>query len=694
MADSYRRQIAPVRANDTLPFARAETFGAGVADAIGNLGGAIARSNEQDRALETQRERDMQASAAGLEFAKIQEEAAKQALEAQTAVGPGGAGYTEEVGRYISAEGDRLLGSIGDAKVRRSFAARLADWRTQSMIGAEAWERGQAVKMAADNLGQTLDIRANRAFRSDAEGFSAELTAWQADLEEMRTSLPPDVYTKYEAAGVEVIAAQYLQGQDPEERLALLDSGLFDSLDPNVSARIRSGAEVDQRRARLEIEAELRVRKAEAKDSVDAVIADLGDGIPRPEEEIDAAIAAANEYGLDGELRRLEQGKVQNSANREFSGASEVAIDQEVKRLNQIIAGQGDNADRETVWRRDHLQQLRERRGEQIEQDPAEFASQNGIAWEPLDFSSAELTTATIAARRQAVSKTRSLTQRPVDFLLPAEREQLRANIGTKEGQGMALAIARQFGGDAPKVMREIDDDDRLLVHALGLQPAYAARAVEGRNLVREKAYAPPKGLEGAIRQRLGFSLGALSPKTQGGIIETASSLYAAYMHRKGDPGEEINQEYVNVVVDRALGNTSERRGDRGGRGGIGFWNGAPFVLPVTMTGSEFGRRLNGIGKLNGAYRDDLETPVTADELREEFSPVRLAGTRYGFRNARNEWVLLANGERAALDLAKLEEPEDAPAGPFGAGGAKPRGAVFVAAPSQAPESPYAKVRY
>lgn len=694
MNDIYRRNLAPARATDTLPFARPETFGAGVADAIGNVGATIGRINIQEKELETKRERDFQSSAAALEFAKIQESAASFALERQTSedLAPGAAGYADAVGAYIDQESERLLGSIGDEKVRMAYQGRLAEWRGDAVIRAEAWERGQAVKLAADNLSQTLDIRANRAFRSDAEGFSGELEAWQEDLAEMRSTLPPDAFAKFEAAGVETISAQFLQGRDPEERLALLESGLFDSLDPGVVERIREGALVDQRRAKLEAEAELRVKKAEAKDAVDLVIADLGDGIPRPDADIDAAIEAARTYGLDSELRRLEKGKVENTANAEFAGASEVAIDQEVKRLNQEIATKGDKVDRETVWRRDHLTELRKTRGEQIEDDPAEFASQNGIAWQPLDFSDPAATSSSIAARRRAVSQTSSLTDRPVNFLLPAEVEQLRANLGTPQGQQMALSIARQFGRDAVKVMRQVEPDDPLLLHSLGLQPGWSQRAIEGRNLVKQKAYSPPKGLEAAIRTRLGVALNALAPEARGGVIATAGALYAEFQARRGDAGEEIDEGVVSVMVDRALGNNDTKRGDRGGKGGLAYWNGRPFVLPVTMTGDEFSRRLS-FGKLNGGYRDDLETPVTADELRDEFTPVRIAGNLYGFQNERREWVLAANGDRAVIDISKLTA---APAEEKAFGSARKQGPshVWVAPSSKAKPTPYDKVRY
>ena len=73
MADPYTRQIAPRDASATLPFARPETFGAGLADAVGDVSMGVARESVVRKAEDKQLERDKEATAAALALAKIQE---------------------------------------------------------------------------------------------------------------------------------------------------------------------------------------------------------------------------------------------------------------------------------------------------------------------------------------------------------------------------------------------------------------------------------------------------------------------------------------------------------------------------------------------------------------------------------------------------------------------------------------------
>lgn len=676
MTDIYQRQLAPARATDTLPFAREETFGGELGRSIGRAGEVVAQNNVGERQMQTERERDMQASAASLAFVRLQEEAATYALEQQEAAEAGGAGYTETVDKYLTERESAFLGTIGDEKVRRRFTERFAEWRGDTSLRAEAWERGQAAKLTVDNYQQATFLRANRAARLDPEGFAAEIAAHKADVAGLE-HIPANVRAALERDGIAEISVSWIGSRPPEERVALLESGVFDQLDPGVVKQLRNEAEVDQRRGALELEAKMRLEKAEAKDELDQLLRELGDGVPKSDADLAAAQALADKYGFDAADYDLGKARVVGQVNREFEAATPVQIDAQVKALDTRIARAGDNANAEDVIRRDALLDLRDARAKEIDADPAAFGTKLGVEWAPLDFDDP----GSLVARRRSAEAIAETTQRPVQYLSQQEAKQLQANIGSLDGQRQAIDLARGFGGRAgAAVMRQVAPDDSMMLHLTGLGDFYSAAALEGRELVKRKAYAPPKDLDAALRARLGRSLMLGSAAMQGGVIESARAMYAYFMARRGDDGSELDTDMANTVIDRALGNADGKLGDRGGRGGIAKWNGAPFVLPGNMTSADFGQRMASIGKLGGFFWGDGESPVTPEQLRKRFTPVRLGGTRYAFVNASGEFARDAAGGRAVLDIGKI---------------ARPRSAAPVAAPARRtrPVSPYEGVR-
>lgn len=658
MSDIYRRQVAPSRATDTLPFAREETFGGDFARAVGRAGEVVGQHNIAERQIETERERDMQASAASLAFVRLQEEAASHAAELQENAEPGGAGFTETVDKYLGERESAFLGTIADEKVRSRFTERFAEWRADTSLRAEGWERGQSVKLTVDNHQQTTNLRANRAARLDADGYAAEIAAHREDVAGLE-NVPPDIRGKLEREGITEITVGWIGARPPEERIALLDSGVFDQLEPQIVRQLRGEAEVDQRRAAIEAEARGRIEKAEAKDDLDQLLRELGDGVPKSDADLAAAQALADKWGFDKSTYDLGKARVKGTVNREFAGATPVQIDAEVKALDTRIARAGDNAAAADIVRRDALIELRDTREQQIDDDPAAFATSIGKEWPPLDFADS----GSIVARRRAADATAEATGRPAQYLTAAEAKQVQANLGSLDGQRAAIDLARGFGGRAgAAVIRQLAPSDSMMLHLTGLTDYYGSAALEGRELVKRKAYAPPKDLDVALRSRLGRSLMLGSAAMQGGVIESARSMYAYFMAQRGDAGAEVDEDMANAVVDRALGNVDGKLGDRGGRGGIAKWNDAPFVLPATMTSADFGRRMASIGKLGGFFWGDGESPVTPDQLRSRFTPVRVGGTRYAWVTANGEFARDKTGGRAVLDIAKVAAPAAAPA--------------------------------
>lgn len=657
MADPYSRQIAPRDATATLPFARPETFGAGLANAVGDAAMFVARSDTARRAEEIQLERDKQASAAALQLARIQEEGVQFALEQQGQTDPGGAGYTRQIEAWLQDKEAQFLGSIGDDRVREAMATRFASWRTQTVTSALSWEKGQSVAFAVGNYGELTKIRSNQAARSSPEQFVQLLKDQEQDTN-MLEGVAPDVRVKLLRGASEELAIGFLTGRSPEEQKALLASGRFDALDPDVVRQLQANAEIEIKRAEKEREAKQRAQQAAIADTVDAVLKDVGDGLPVTDAVLADAQTKAEAVGLTDKVKDVFDARVRNQANREFQSVGVVGIDAEVKRLNTKIAEAGDKATRADIIRRDHLEQLRGKRREMIESDPADFASRLGIEWKPLALDDPAALSGSIAERKRAAAATAAAAGLPVQLLTEAEAQQFKANIGTREGRALLLNVAGAFGGDANKVIDQVAPDQPLLRHLVGLTPTQRTYALEGASLIDAKAYKPPEDLDGAIRARIGTALNGFSASARAGVIETARAYYAYQKSRSGDDGSKLDERTVMVAVDRALGNIEGKRGQEGGRGGLALWRGdARFALPDTMTEAEFRRRVSG-NKLSGFFFGDGKTPITAQQLRDQFIPVAIGGTRYQWQRGPNgSYALDSRGKPAVLDVGKLRDP-------------------------------------
>jgi len=642
--DTYRAQVAPQRGTGTLPFARPETYGAGVADALMQGSQVLGQMAVQDRALETQRNRDFQATAAALEFAQIQQELDEFALQTQEEVDAGGSGYRQLIEARIAERQTSFLAGIADDRVRQQYAARFAAWSGEALVTAEAWQRGRAAGQVVTNHRETVNIRANRATRADQVGFTREIAEHRADVAALE-HVPANIREALDREGVAQISASWIGSRPPAERFVLLDSGLFDQLDPGVIEQLRSQAEVDQRRAAVEAEAQARARQAEVTSVVDELLDDYRAGVPRSEADLTEGYNMAVEAGLDDDARDLRGAIMGNRALQAYERATPPQIDAEIIRLNQQLRETEDvDQQRDIVAQRDALTGLRDRRQAQLTDNPSAFAADLGVDWPELDFGDP----ATVAARRRAAQSLSEATGTPAQYLTAAEVGQLRANVGSLDGQRAVLDLARAFGGQAgAAVIRQVDSDDYLLLHAVSLNDDYAARALQGRDLLARDVVSIPSDFDQRYAEFVGGAFTDMSAAAQGGRRDAARSLYAYYAQRHGLSREQTDVEWLRTAVQHAVNR-------RAPQGGLTTWEGYRVELPQNMTAESFDRRLANIRNTTGFWSDG-ETPVTGRQLREDFYPVRQGNGFYAFRRrGGNTYVLNDRGGRWMADIATI----------------------------------------
>lgn len=668
MADGYRAQVAPGLVSGALPFRNESDYGGAVGDALQRAGAVQAQTNVRNTALEAQREWDRQATQALVDYAQLKQDYSSEEIEAKANAGPGASGYHAARTKSLADREKAFLGTIADVKLRERYRGRFAEWRAERSIDAEAFERGKTVQLNITNIGTASDMKANELAAPDKTTNDyalavKEFTEGIADLE----GVPFDLRDATAREGVQKMTRSFLLGRPPQEAQAMLDSGSFNGiLTPEQRESLASNIGVEIRREKLEQEAAAKAEAADAKEELDQFLRELGDGIPKSDEEVAAMQAKAGTYGFDKQGYDLGKARVQGRVNREYRTANPAQLDAAVKALDATIARAGDKAKPEDVIARDQLASILATRSADYRADPQAAAAKMGYEFGPLDPSDP----GAIAARKREVAAASAATGVPVPFLSDEQAEQMRANIGSAQGRLAAVQLARGIGGpEGAAVIRQIAPDNGFLLHAVGLPGGYVTTALNGRDLLERKVVVLPKDFDAQVTEQLGGSLRLLGAPAQDGIRQTARALYASYSMRDGVNDEDVDRKLLSGVVAQALGGTSKA-------GGLGEWNGRTVALPPRMNQVDFERRLMAIAATD-AYFGDRKTKISGAKLRADFVPIAVGSSRYQFMDASGRFALNASGRPWTLDLATIAPLKPAPqkARP------NPTGPVFVAPP-------------
>lgn len=655
MVDPYQRQLAPQRVGNQVGQANVQQMGGGIGDVLSGIGDAVGQNAIQDMQLKQQQDRDLAAAAAFKAQAELKERIGMASLDAQDNAAPGAAGFSKSMADMLDKETGAFIQSIADPVVRRRYEAQMQDWTSEQRLRFEAFERGQTAKLGVTNTQTSFDLIANRVSRNvPAEDFQEAIEDVRTGLAEME-GLPADVRIALEREGVEKIAYSWLAGKPPNQAKALLESGVFDGMmSPEAIDRINRNADVEIRRAQIELEAQQRAQVAESREALNLLITQLGDGAVIPDADLQTAVERATALGLDKQGYDLVKLGISNDVNRTYRAAPPAQIDAALKQLQADIATRGDEVPASLTLRRDALQSLLTARTRDAAADPLAVAAQNGIASGPIDWDNP----ATIAQRKTAALAASRLLGVPPRLLTDEEATEMAANMKTPQGRAMAAQQLGQFGGrEARLAAEQVAPNDRTFHYSLGLNRNARQLVYEGQALQQSGKVKVDTGEARRVwAENLSLATRELGQTATGAVFEMAVAVYAQAMERRGET--EFNETLFKASINTALGGTSTN-GVR--KGGVGEWNGRSVVLPTSMTQTDFERRLSGFKPTQAFHRNGAA--MTGRELRENYTPVMVAPNRYGFANGRGEFAgTKKRGEIYTLDITKVQPP--APARP------------------------------
>ena len=652
MADPYQRQVAPGKTTDSLPFANANDYGGQIGEAIIGLGEQQGRQNVADRTIEIQRERDRAGTQAMVDFAKAQEVYSETEIDAKMNAGPGAEGHRKQMDEALAKVETDLLGTITDEKVREAYRGRFAAWKADRVIQAEAYERGETVKLMVTNAGTAIDIKANQLSRATAsnEDFAnavLELRAGVGDLE----GVPADIRMAMEKDGVGVLTASYLKGRDPNETKALIGSGAFDGfLSPAQMEQIANGADIDIRREKMEAAATARLEKAAAKEELDQLLREITDGVPHSDEELATAAEKAAKFGLDKDGYDLGKARVEGQLNREFQTATPAQIDAEVKKYDARIAKAGDNASVTDIVARDHLIGILSTRTKDVAKDPLTAGAKMGIDVQEVDWSNS----GSVAARRRGADASAKALGVPPVYLTDEEVTQMRSQMDTPAGLLAVSSQLRQLGGKASRrAAQQVDPSNSWFHASLGLNDTARQMIYNGDKLLSTKQISvSANDTQPRWRQYAMPAMALLPTEAKGAVLQMAVRIYAQASAKMGL--EDFDEDIFDSAINSAMGGT--RRGDER-LGGIGEYNGAKMVLPNGMSQSRFDGLIGALdfskAKVKPLYRNG--TAIPADVLRRDWTPVLSPSGQYRFQNSRGEYAGAAGNATYEIDFNILD---------------------------------------
>jgi hypothetical protein len=624
----YEQQRGPARPTP-LPYASAESYGAGVGEAMGRLGETVERQQA-----------DQQLADFSAKFAEARLAADKASTDARNNPAPGAAGHAQALSDWWKGQADQLTSGITNSHVLRAAKQQLTEFGTRFDASEYQYEAGARVGKLVTDTQQASDLAANRARQAhDPKSFAEELTLGRQSIDALQ-GVPGDVKEKLLRHHDETVTIGYLNGlndSNPAAAVALIDGGAFnDLLTPQQIDQARNGAAVEVRRIEAEQRAQDQVARAEARERIATVNARLEAGEEVPDGELAAASQSAQALGDDSGSFKLDVARAKSGLARITQSWQPADWEKNINDLRAL--GSNRTAQQDITLK--YLEQIAPARIAEFNNNPGGYMARIGRPPPPLNLSDP----GSIAARVRWQGAASEATRRAVPLLTDAEADQFGAMArgGPQKRAELAEALSRFGGTNAIRAAAQVAPKDWTLQQAIALPARLRVELFEGEKLRGgNQALAPAGEIKAHFEARAALALAELPASYRNGVLATATNLYAFRAARTG--ADMFDQDLFDGALADAI--------DPSGKGGIGEWNGRPVKLPYGMSQADFDRRLSRMGGLKGAYHAD-KSPISASELRQRFAPVAapVAG-HYWFVDGRGRYALDAQGGRAALRL-------------------------------------------
>jgi hypothetical protein len=653
----YEMQIAP---GGTAPLPLAQGgFGEGAAAGLQQIVKAGEAIADKVRDMHN----DQEWSDYNQKMAQTRLDLDRQRDQARMNAGPGAVGYADSQAKAFDDATRPLLDGLSSSHLRARAAASLAETRTNWLDGEYQYELTAGAAKTVTDTGTAIDAASARVRTSgDATAYASEARSTD-DMINGLTGIDAAERDKLRTYAHKSLAKSKINNlidSNPSVAVAAIDAGGFnDILSGEELDPLRAQADVAVRRIASEKEHQANLVKAQIRESVQTINAQLEQGIVVPDDQLAAAATAAGGVGDTSTAFNLQSARVRAGVNAQTKGWTPQQYD---ARMNALRA-KGDKATPQEQIELDQLGKIAPQRIGDFNKDPGAWAATNGVPPPALDWNNP----GTLAARRQWQSTEAKASGRPTPFLSPNEVADLKAeaeNSPAGEVDVINRVALIDGNGDltggqlAQKEMLRILPNDPKAARLVLLNPSVRAQALAGIKLLDQRHdLLTDKVARPSFDSRLGAAGALMDGNQLEGAYAVAKGIYVDSQRKAGKLGGELDQGAWNMAIHRALGG---RFDGEHWFGGVWSWGKAPVIIPNTVTGKQFEGAMTWMRSSKWSDRDttvpvysDGKTVIPQSKI-PDFTPVMRPDGKYEFHGPGGTIVHSRNGGIFLMDVANL----------------------------------------
>lgn len=506
------------------------------------------------------------------------------------------------------------------AEFDASFEARRVSAISSSVKRAQARVEDNLLASYDEKIAARKDTAIRLAINAGADPaadqrIASELEAIAADIDASPMS-PLAKSRELRNLEKDVIRSRVLGGFDqqagPAERAAYLErfqeewkagEGFGGRVAAEDYERITSS--MVQAIQRDEVQAQKRIKEIDG--AIKSQTSYLEKGLPVPPEvrqTMAQAVAQTGDEQLGGRMDFFDRLSEWQKAH---VGARPEVLDAQISALEGRIATEG--ATEAAMTTLGVMTGLRKQMETGLAQDPLGWAANAGLVQvAPLDVSTAESFTASLAGRVSAAQAVASHYDVAPVYFRPAEKAALikAADKDPLMLPQMAGSMIAAFGDETPRALAELSADAPVIAHIADLQhrtgdqglTVEAAEALAMRKAEGYKSSLPgPAKIQSAATPMLGPAL-SHAPKAANAALETATALFEYRAVRRGidtskvddpaDPAHELFMDALDASVGgRTVGGVK--------MGGFATVNGRQTIAPEDMPADQLEVLVNGL---------------------------------------------------------------------------------------------------
>lgn len=630
-----------VQAGQQLPGVSADSFGAGVGQAIEQAGAVIQQEQLEDARIDRQLRDNAEWSAFLVADATAREELSALARDGRLSDQPG---HAARIAAELGKREEALLATVTSPRLKQQARARLSEWGTSLKTREADYEFVRGQEIAIKGFEEQRGIAEGRVRRlENPSDYAAELKLQVDAINTLNTS--DKVKQSLIDETEQQFAIAYLRGmtdRDPLAARAVIDSGAFDGVLTGDQVEVlRNGSEVEIRRLEAERDRERDEQVRALRQQITMFETAEKLGLVEDDAKFDEAIAAATAIGDQKTVLELTVMKTNRAFTRVWGPENATALQRE-QRIT-ALASQDKRSDQENL----ELAFLRKHQSSwaaEEARDPVGQAARRGGSGAPpvVDFNDP----ASIAARGRWAEARSAEGRRVPAFTQTEARELGQLYDSGRQGEEQVLAILAALpAGQAMESAKLIEPNDKTLPIIATLDPLRRNMARRGRealradkNLLFNMLREDPELDEAFTARRAEFedALRNVPPEQRSAIFETAKQIAAGQVDKFG---ETLTPALWDTSLKLALGG---QKVDGEWQGGLAKWADRPYLLPAGVSHTAFKAAV--IREVQ-ATEDPPVNPDGSTANLYRLAPVAVGEGTYEFRNAAGDPVRRKSGK-------------------------------------------------